>query len=174
MNDLKGKRYIAVRIIRPFRVSDALTVGQLIADTYTNFNLWMIPEKYIPKYLGPFVYAYSDEEEHKDAIALTLQADITLVAEVDNIIAGILRGRSDKLQSLFVRKNYQRQGIGTQLISEFERYCRQEGAAFIKVQATLYAVPFYLASGYKKTTGIRKMRSFDGPGLPYQPMKKIL
>ena len=39
---------------------------------------------------------------------------------------------------------------------------------------TLYAVPFYEAMGYKKTTGIRNCWSFDGRGLKYQPMKKII
>jgi len=40
--------------------------------------------------------------------------------------------------------------------------------------ATLFAVPFYQAMGFKKSTGMRKMKSFEGEGLPYQPMKKIL
>ena len=40
--------------------------------------------------------------------------------------------------------------------------------------ATLYAVPFYLSMGYKKTTGIRPGWSFEGTGLVYQPMKKLL
>jgi len=38
--------------------------------------------------------------------------------------------------------------------------------------STLFAAPFYQAVGDKKTTGVRRMRSFDGEGLPYQPMKK--
>jgi len=44
----------------------------------------------------------------------------------------------------------------------------------IRVASTLYAVPFYQAVGYKKTTGVRAMRSFDGSGFEYQPMRKIL
>jgi hypothetical protein len=28
--------------------------------------------------------------------------------------------------------------------------------------------------GYKKSTGIKVMDCFDGTGLPYQPMKKVL
>jgi hypothetical protein len=59
-------------------------------------------------------------------------------------------------------------------LSQFEQECELEGAVEIKVQARLYAVPFYLAMGYKKTTGIRRMRSFEGRGLQYQPLKKVL
>jgi hypothetical protein len=42
----------------------------------------------------------------------------------------------------------------------------------ISLAATLYAVPFYEAMGYKKTTGVRNCWSFGGRGLKYQPMKK--
>ncbi len=44
----------------------------------------------------------------------------------------------------------------------------------IRVAATLYAVPFYAALGYHRTTGVRNGRSFEGTGLRYQPMKKAL
>jgi len=42
------------------------------------------------------------------------------------------------------------------------------------MQATLYAVPFYLSIGFKRSTGVRSGPCFDGEYLPYQPMKKIL
>ena len=44
----------------------------------------------------------------------------------------------------------------------------------IRVASMLYAVPFYRAVGYKKTTGVRTMKSFDGSGFKYQPMKTLL
>lgn len=47
------------------------------------------------------------------------------------------------------------QGIGRRLTRQFERPCVAHGPEKIKVQATLYAVPFYLVLGYKKATGIR-------------------
>ena len=99
---------------------------------------------------------------------------MVFVAEDAGKIVGVLRGRSDKLQSLFVRQDYHRQGVGRRLVERFEHECEQQGSAEIKVQATLYAVPFYLAMGYKRTTGIRQMRSFEGRGLQYQPIKKVL
>jgi GNAT superfamily N-acetyltransferase len=87
---------------------------------------------------------------------------------------GVLRGRPDKLQSLFVRKDHHRRGIGRQLVAHYERACRRQGATVIRVQATLYAVPFYLAVGYKRSTGVRSCQIFEGPRFPYQPMKKVL
>lgn len=59
-------------------------------------------------------------------------------------------------------------------MERFEQECVREGSEGVRVQATLYAVPFYLAMGYKRTTGVRQMSSFDGRGLEYQPMKKTL
>lgn len=50
----------------------------------------------------------------------------------------------------------------------------QEKVTVVRVAATLYAIPFYAALGYRKTTGIRNGWSFEGHGLRYQPMKKIL
>ena len=43
-----------------------------------------------------------------------------------------------------------------------------------KLSATLYAVPFYLRMGYRKSTGVRTMASLGESGLAYQPMKKTL
>ena len=160
--------------IRYYQNRDAIEVGKLIADTYTKFNLGHVAPDELSSYLGPFTHAYSTDQNHIQAIAGVIRADITLVAEKDSKIAGILRGRPEKLQSLFVRDTYQRQGVGRALVSEFEKLCRVNGSREIKVQATLYAVSFYLAVGYKRSTGVRRMTSFEGRNLPYQPMKKHL
>jgi len=160
--------------IRHYRDQDAASVGRLIADTYSKFNLSFVPPEKRSLFLGPFQHARSQEESHKAAIAQVIRAAMVFVAEAEGKIVGVLRGRKDKLQSLFVHEDYQRHGVGRRLVERFERECERQGAAQIKVQATLYAVPFYLAMGYKRTTGIRQMRSFEGRGLEYQPMKKLL
>jgi hypothetical protein len=60
------------------------------------------------------------------------------------------------------------------LVERFEEESRGLGVTVIKVAATLHGIPFYTALGYRKTTGVRSGRSFEGRGLPYQPMKKVL
>ena len=164
--------------IRSYREHDAVCVGRLIADTYTSFNLTYITNENLPRYLGPYAYAYSTEPSHQQVIADVIGADMVFVATVDDdneedISVGVLRGRIDKLQSLFVSGNFQRQGIGSELVRIFEQTCITQGSSAVKVQSTLYAVPFYLAMGYKRTTGIRRMTSFEEHGLLYQPMKKV-
>lgn len=161
-------------VIRPINKSDTGDVGRLIASTFSKYNLTFVPDEERGRFLGPFQYADSEEKEHQEAIAAVISADMVFVAEANGEIVGVLRGRVDKLQSLFVSGAFHRSGIGRRLVSRFETECLLLGSSKIRVAATLYAVPFYLKMGYKKTTGVRTTRSFEGRGLPYQPMKKNL
>ena len=103
-----------------------------------------------------------------------LRAELIFVAEDSDQIVGVLRCRPGRLQSLFVREDHHRQGIGRMLVERCEQECAQRGSKSIRLAATLYAVPFYEAVGYKKSTGIRSGWSFGGRGLKYQPMKRVL
>jgi predicted N-acetyltransferase YhbS len=80
----------------------------------------------------------------------------------------------DRLGSLFVDPVYHRQGIGSALVEKFEKQGQEKGGEIIRVASTLYAIPFYLEMGYKKSTGVRRGWSFQGQGIPIQPMKKVL
>ena len=149
-------------------------MGRLIADTFSEYNLAFTSAEELPLYLGPFRHARSSDNGHKQEIAEVIQASMVLVAEDAGEIVGVLRGRSDRLQSLFVRGDHHRRGIGNQLVERFEQECVRQGAQAIKVSATLFAVPFYTKLGYKKTTGVRLGWCFEGPRMPHQPMKKKL
>jgi GNAT superfamily N-acetyltransferase len=161
-------------IIRNYKKSDTRVVGQLIADTYSEFNLSCASPEDRRLMLGPFRHAHSSEPEHQKAIAEVLCSPIFLVADIDGKIVGVLRGRKERLASLFVYKDFHQQGIGRMLVEDFEKRMLAQHVAVIRVAATLYAVPFYAQMGYKKSTGVRLSWSFDGHGLPYQPMKKEL
>jgi GNAT superfamily N-acetyltransferase len=163
-----------VLIIRQYRKGDAERVGRLIAETYNHFNLGFLPPESRDQFLGPFRHANSEDPAHREEIARVIEAVMVFVADDEGEIVGVLRGRRDKLQSLFVQGDRHRQGIGRQLVQRFEQACLAAGSGAIKVQSTLYAVPFYTAMGYRKTTGVRHMKSFEGQGLAYQPMKKRL
>ncbi len=161
-------------IIRNYLDSDAESVGMLIADTYRQFNLSYLPSEEMGLFLGPFHYARSQEKVHQDAIARVIQSAFVFVAEDHDQVVGVLRGRKDRLASLFVCGDHHRQGIGRRLVERFESEVRQQGATVIRVAATQFAVPFYLSMGYKKSTGVRAGWSFEGQGLPVQPMRKVL
>jgi GNAT superfamily N-acetyltransferase len=165
--------------IRRYRERDAAQVGVLIADTYNEFNLSEMSSKQQEEMLGPFFYARSSAAAHQKAIADAIRAPTVLVAETQGQIVGVLRGgRVDEkgrtvLQSLFVSGSHHRQGIGQKLVEHFEKEYISRGVTVFKLLATTYAVPFYLAMGYRKSTGIRCIHSFEGQGLPSQPMKKV-
>ena len=167
-------------ITRKFQEEDANQVGILIADTYGKFNLpEMISEKRASM-LGPFAFARSSEPEHREAIVQAIGAPSVWVAENEGEIVGVLRGgRTDSksrtvLSSLFVSEKNHRQGIAQALVEHFEQEYINQGVTVFKLSSTLYAIPFYLSVGYKKTTGICSMSSFEEEGLPYQPMKKVV
>lgn len=163
---------VTIRIYQP---QDSVPVGQLIADVYGKFNLDFLPDSEKGPFLGPFRYAYSEQAEHKTAIENILRAQWIWVAENDQLkIVGVLRGRPERLHSLFVREDHHGLGIGRLLTENFEAACRQAGCKKITLAASLFAVPFYQHLGYKKSTGQRIGTSFDGEGFPFQPMKKIL
>lgn len=166
--------------IRCYQENNAEQVGILIAETYGNFNLpEMSPEKR-KSMLGPFAFADSPDPEHRGAIANAIKAPSVWVAEQSEEIVGVLRGgRTDYkgrtvLSSLFVDGRCHRQGIGRALVDQFEAEYVAQGVTVFKLSATLYAAPFYLSMGYKKSTGVRCMQSFEETGLPYQPMKKVM
>lgn len=158
--------------IRPFQDADAVQVGQLIADTFGDFNLDYAAPDERQRLLGPFHHAHSDDPNHQDAIAQIIRAVIMIVAEDEGRIVGVLRGRADRLQSLFVHEDYHGQGIGRRLVDVFEQEVLRQGSSAIRVASSLFAIPFYQRLGYKKTTGVRSGPCFEGEWFPYQPMIK--
>ena len=52
--------------------------------------------------------------------------------------------------------------------------CWLSGEWFSPHETPGIAVPFYLAMGYVRSTGVRSCWSFEGRGLPVQPMRKVL
>ena len=95
--------------IRPYREEDAGRVGILIADTYGEYNLSFAPAEERALLLGPFHHARSTEPAHREAIARVIRSAVVLVAEDEGEIVGVLRGRKERLGSLFVRGDHHRQ-----------------------------------------------------------------
>ena len=161
--------------IRPYQETDSESAGKLIAATYRKYNLSFVSLDDQDSYLGPFQFADSKEKTHREDIASAIKAPVVYVAENEKgEIVGILRGKKDRLQSLFVRGDMHHRGIGRSLVELFEQVCLELGGEMIRLASTLYAIPFYKRLGYKKSTGIRAGWSFAGEDFKWQPMKKIL
>ncbi len=155
--------------------SDAFAVGRLIADTISELNQTFAPTEERDYDWGPFQHARSLESVHQTEIARLIRAEMVYVAEEEGEIVGILRGRTARmgqLLSLYVRGDYQWHDIGGKLVERFEQDCMWQNISQVKLAAKIYAVPFYLRLGYKRSTGVRTGFGFEGRGLVYQPMKK--
>jgi len=160
--------------IRDYTERDTESVGKLIADTYSKFNLAHLSPEEIKLALGPFQHAWSQDESHKAKIADVIRSEWVFVAVDNEKIVGVLRGRKQRLASLFVHSDYHHQGVARQLVESFEQECQKYPSMVIRLSATVYAIPFYRKMGYKKSTGLRSGWSFDYHGLPMQPMRKVL
>jgi ribosomal protein S18 acetylase RimI-like enzyme len=82
------------------------------------------------------------------------------------------------LQTAFVHANYVhpkavRRGIGKQLMALAELSLRDRGAHEVQLHATLNAVPFYTALGYREL-GLTGNRLPSGLELPCMAMRKTL
>ena len=159
-------------IIRDYQKDDAFAVGLLIKKTYSEFDLDFLEKEQLPAYLGPFAFAGDGNPGHQQALQAVIWSQFVYLAEINGTIAGVLRGRMDRLGSLFVAWEHHQQGIGRELVEHFEDPVRREQGTVIRVASSLYAVPFYSKMGYKKSTGVRNSWSFQGYGCPIQPMKK--
>ncbi|MBE0636192.1 GNAT family N-acetyltransferase [Candidatus Bipolaricaulota bacterium] len=158
--------------IRVGTKEDAPAIGRLIATTYRTYNLSHADPEEQDRLLGPFRNAFSDDPKHREAILGVVPSPMLYVAVDRDKIVGVLRGRKNILASLFVGGAYHRRGVGRMLVERFEKDSRKLGVNWIRVAATLYAVPFYQSMGYKKTIGVRRCHSFEGTDLKQQPMKK--
>ncbi|MBI4096027.1 MAG: GNAT family N-acetyltransferase [DPANN group archaeon] len=75
-----------------------------------------------------------------------------LVAEIDSRVVGIIRGCYDGSRALIhqmaVDKNYQKQGIGKQMISEIALRFKSDGAKSISITATEKSKKYYEKLGF--------------------------
>jgi GNAT superfamily N-acetyltransferase len=132
------------------------------------------------KLLGPFPYAWSPEQDHRTAIGRVIAAPLVVTAVDNGEIVGVLRGgRRDRQQravpqSLFVKGDHQRQGIGRRSVERFEYECARQEVTVIRLAAALYAVTFYLRMEYGRLIGVRSGTCFEGSGLKIQLMRKNL
>lgn len=152
--------------IRPFKKTDAKEAADLIRRTYQQCCAQDATPEANQEYLDHFD---STKRPQAELESIFNKTPISFVATHNQKIVGIIRGRQDQINNLFVDRQFHRQGIANKLVQKFESEVRRHGRASIKITSSLYAVPFYESVGYKKSTGIRNHQ-----GIKTQPMKKVL
>ena len=107
--------------------------------------------------------------QSKEALINRAKVGHIFVAEEKEKIVGVVAMKDGQICSLFVDKAFHRQGIAKALLKKMEQLVRKQGFSKMKIRSSLYAIPFYQAQGYKKSTGIIKSK-----GIAYQPVIKTL
>jgi len=92
-----------------------------------------------------------------------IKNEIVFVAEVEEKIVGYLAGSIceqisyitetfAELDNMCINEEYRRFGIGTLLINEFKKYCKEKNIQNIKVTASAKnsrAIQFYMKNGFE-------------------------
>src|SRR4029079_12736824 len=76
--------------------------------------------------------------------------EIRLMAEIDGepVGIGVLVVSKSELRACYVAPSSARRGVGSALVAELERIARHHGSAYLQLESSITAEPFYLALGY--------------------------
>ena len=95
------------------------------------------------------------------------------IDEEGNVIASgrVHFNTSDEAQIRYmaVDDNFKRQGIGSEIVTELEKYALSKKAVTIKLNARENAISFYLSLGYSEVCPYQ-----SDTGIPHKTMKKDL
>ncbi len=79
------------------------------------------------------------------------RGQIVLVAEINGRLAGFgeLKPEQNELVALYVNPDFGRQGVGSAILRELERIAREHTLPCLHMDASLTAVQFYEAHGFR-------------------------
>jgi GNAT superfamily N-acetyltransferase len=129
-------------IIRNFEPKDAEAVSYVIRQTMQVSN----SRDYPLERLEPLIEYFSPEK-----VLLLNEERHCLVAEVDNQVVGTAAIEHSDLVTFFVLPEYQRTGIGAQLLQAIEKVAVENKINLLKLEASLTGAPFYEKFGYRRT-----------------------
>jgi len=152
--------------IRKYRDSDLKDVARLISKTFGRFNSGEGSKKSVKNYIDTYTPLKKNLARIKENFD---KCSIFYVAVAGEKIIGIVRGREDKIVNLFVVGEYHKRGVARGLVVKFEKTAKGMGGKSIKINSSLYAIPFYEKMDYKKVGSISKLF-----GLNVQKMRRGL
>lgn len=129
-------------VLRPIQSPDLEGIVALFKETVHHVNA----KDYTPEQL--LVWA-PHHIHHSHERWQSLLHNIAYLAEIDNVIVGFADMTNEGyLDRLFVHKNYQRQGIASQLVKKLESLLFERGVKKITTEASITAKPFFECMGY--------------------------
>jgi GNAT superfamily N-acetyltransferase len=146
-------------MIRPAVAADAPAISSLIVAALRKTNAADYPAVVIDRLAASFGEAQ---------IARMVAQREMFVASHHALVIGIIGFADGAVRSLFVAPDFQRHGIGRQLIERIVYQARQSGIRSITVAASLTAIGFYRRCGFSE------LRSVEQSGIAMMLMHKWL
>ena len=139
--------------IRKATTTDIDAIAILYRDTINAINA----KDYSKEQIQVWASTYSNQH----AWAKRMEEQQFYVAIIKDIIVGFASiDNNSYLDLLYVHKDFQRQGIASSLLEVTEKAAKEMGFKEITVQASVTAVPFFLARSFVETH--KKEKLVDG------------
>jgi putative acetyltransferase len=86
-----------------------------------------------------------------ESVQMNRGNEYRLIAEIDDRIVGVgsLVIENSELRACYVSPEAGRQAVGSALVREMERVARERGLAFLELDSSITAEPFYTKLGYE-------------------------
>lgn len=127
--------------IRPFRNADAEPLSRVIQECFEA----MPPGIYSHKFIAFQIHSYNCEHILQDAQKIHL-----FVVVGDDVLIGSGGYSSEKIHVLYIKPVYQRQGIGSYVLTFLLEQAMADNIPTIKTWSTHVAEPFYQKHGFHK------------------------
>lgn len=143
-----------IRILRGHEIKMA---NQFIKDVF----LQCLSFNYSSKGIQEFMNTFDDE----NILSLMKSKHLMMIGAIDDKLVGVIGVRDLKhIQCLFVDSQYQRQGIGTQLLN----YAKNLMYGQVSVYADLSAKDFYLHNGFVVSGKVEEIQGISFVPMMYQ------
>jgi putative acetyltransferase len=127
--------------IRTYEISDAQELMQLFYDTVHEVNI----QDYTPEQVN----AWAPANMNIEAWTKGFENRFVYVVEAQDTIAGFGELEADgHIARFFCHKNFQRQGVGTQILEQIELKAKSLGLRRLFTEASLTARPFFKSKGF--------------------------
>lgn len=127
--------------IRPAKEADIEQIKKLYQETILSVN--------IKDYTFEQVDLWAKRGVDNDLWLQRINEEYFIVCEIENQIAGFCSLKPDGyLNTLFVHKDFQGQGIAKTLLSNIEQHAKKIGIEELSADVSLTANSFFLKNGY--------------------------
>jgi putative acetyltransferase len=136
-------------LIRPFRPSDTVEIIQLFREVVHTVGARYYSQEQVAAWAPIENWTDDEIEADRQRWQKNLEANITLVAEIDSIMVGFAdMAKTGYLDHMYVRKEYQTRGVGYRLFKELEKTAREIGLSKITTHASVMAMPLAKRMGF--------------------------